>query len=123
MRSYTPILFLPQIVRAVVAEGRAGAYVLGSGSDFKVGYVGRSDTCIQHRLATHNYLYRFDYFIFRYAASIEEAYLFECEAFHALDQNGGTILNKYHPAAPHSSSMSCPYCDFAADIRQALLAA
>lgn len=63
MVHYTPVIFLPGVVRAIVDAGRPGTYVLGTGSDFEAGYVGRSDTCVRSRLASHNHLYRFDYFI------------------------------------------------------------
>ncbi len=110
---YTPVLFLPEVVRTVVEANRPGAYVLGSGPRFEVGYTGRSDVCIRRRLSAHNHLYRFDYFIFRYADDSEEAFQLEAEAWHALHQRGATILNKYHPALPAGSGLKCPYCDFA----------
>lgn len=122
MLTYTPILYLPQIVCALLDENRPGAYVLGSEQDFKIGYVGRSDTCVRRRLAFHNHLYKFDYFIYRYAKNAEEAYMFECEAYHALERRSG-MLNKYHPAAPRGTSLFCPYCSFAEDVKQFLLAA
>lgn len=123
MLTYTPILYLPQNVNALVDEGMAGTYVLGSGQDFKIGYVGRSDTCVRRRLVSHNHLYKFDYFIFRYAENPLEAYRFECEAYHALERVGSEVLNQIHPAAPRSSGVRCPYCSFARNVKRFVLAA
>jgi len=61
--------------------GRPGAYALGYSREgqFEIGYVDRSDTCLQSRLVTDNYLWRFDYFIFQQAKNEYEAYALECE--------------------------------------------
>jgi len=120
MLYYMPILFVPHIVRVMVDEGRPGAYVLGSGSDFKVGYARRSDSCRCNRLALHNRLYRFEYFIYRYAKTPDEDFLIECEAYHALKQSGVQIVNKYHPAMPAHSGLACPYCAFSNNLRRVL---
>jgi hypothetical protein len=114
---YTPYLLLPDVVREVVEPGIAGAYVLGSGLNFEVGYVGRSDWCVRRRLAGHNHLYQFDYFIVRRAVSAAEAFAFECEAWHALEHRHAHMLNRYHPAAPAGTGFDCPYCKFAMDVR------
>ncbi|MDH4582507.1 hypothetical protein E8F20_11580 [Pseudomonas sp. BN415] len=80
MLDYKPVLFLPGVIRAIVDEGKPDTYVLGSSLKFDMGYVGRSDTCARVRLSAHNHLYRFDYFIYKYARDGKETFLFECEA-------------------------------------------
>jgi hypothetical protein len=110
-----PRLLTPEVVRMVVEPGRPGAYALGhsQGGKFEVGYVGRSDACLQTRLVTHNYLWRFEYFIFRQAASEHEAYVLECEFWHSFKDQ---VQNLIHPASPSGSGLSCRYCGFAANI-------
>ena len=120
MDTFTHIVFLPERVKAVIEPGRPGAYALRVNDPMEIGYVGRSDTCLQTRLSTHNHLYKFDYVIFRYAESPAQAFLFECEAFHALEQTTPGMSNKYHPAAPDGTGLICPYCDFGAAMRRYL---
>lgn len=118
MSRYRPIVFLPDVVRDIVLPNRPGAYALGRGEPFRLEYVGRSDNCLQTRLAAHNHLYAFDYFIFRYAETPFEAFVRECELFHALEQSTPNMMNKYHPAAPAGSGARCPYCEFGLGIRR-----
>lgn len=107
-----PRKFTPVVIKDVVKPNEPGVYALGHDDNgFKIGYVGRSDQCLQSRLATHNHLYQFDYFIFKYASSIYEAYYYECQFWHAC--NDTEIANIIHPASPSNSALSCPYCNFA----------
>jgi hypothetical protein len=107
-----PYSFEPSVVKQVVIAGRPGAYALGHARNgaFGVGYVGRSDTCLRTRLVAHNYLWQFDYFLFRYAADPEAAFYLECEFWHAY---GTHLCNVIHPATPGGSSVQCQYCGFA----------
>jgi GIY-YIG catalytic domain len=112
-----PRIFTPESVRGIIKENKPGVYALGNDANgFVVGYVGRSDSCLQTRLSTHNHLYRFDYFIFKYALSINEAFKLECEYWHASKEK--QIANLIHPASPSNSGMKCPYCDFAAQMNK-----
>ncbi|WP_170130972.1 hypothetical protein [Deinococcus yavapaiensis] len=112
-----PHVLLPQVVRRVVEPGRSGVYVLGRDErGFKPGYVGRSDTDLQRRLATHNHRDEFEYFIFRYAGSPEEAFRLECELWHAHEETASGMLNRIHPDAPSGSGLECPYCAFGKDL-------
>jgi hypothetical protein len=107
----TPYLWLPKVVRSEVEAERPGSYVLGNDQDgFEVGYVGRSDTCLRSRLLTHNRLYEFEYFLFRYASTPLDAFYQECEFWHACHDHN--LTNAIHPAAPQGSRIGCPYCDF-----------
>ena len=109
----TPYRFMPGVVREVVEPGRPGSYLLGyDDGGFRAGYAGRSDACLRNRLATHNHLYDYDYFIFRYARDEMEAYRQECESWHLLEAEGGDVANRIHPAAPAGSGACCPYCEF-----------
>ncbi len=119
---YVPIVFLPKIVRALVMPSRPGVYILGTGPKFTPGYVGRSDTCVRTRLAGHNHLDEFEYFIFKYADTPAEAFQLECEYWHVLQQQGVQVVNKNHPAPPDFSGMQCPYCEFASQVQQYLAA-
>jgi hypothetical protein len=114
---FTPYRLMPDVVREVVEAGRVGSYVLGDDEDGFMGkYAGRSDSCLQSRLATHNHLFDYDYFIFRYARDVEEAFRQECETYHVLKMQRPVLGNVIHPAAPALSGLKCPYCGFSADI-------
>jgi hypothetical protein len=114
---FTPSLLLPRVVREVVAPGFAGAYVLGNDHDgFKVGYVGRSDTCLRSRLLAHSYLCAFEYFIFLFVDHVAAAFYAECELYHAYRQLNTVLANRLHPAAP-SADVGCRYCAFASSWR------
>jgi len=112
---FLPRRFTPEVVRLVVEPGRPGAYALGHSQEgqFEIGYVGRSDTCLQSRLVTHNHLWRFDYFIFLKAADEYEAYALECEFWHSFQDQ---VRNLIHPASPQGSGLGCQYCGFASSI-------
>ena len=119
-----PHLFSPGVVRRVVTPGRAGAYALGyDNGGFVVGYVGRSDHSVCDRLATHERLGEFDYFIVRYARGPVAAFALECEYWHACRQSGLALANVIHPAAPRGSGAACPYCHFATHVQGLLTAA
>jgi hypothetical protein len=111
---WVPRLFLPSVIRLVVAPGQPGAYALGNDRHgFVAGYVGRSDTCLRSRLANHNHLYAFEYFVFRYSDGPEEAFAAECELYHVYRQLGVPLRNQVHPALPATSAdRRCPYCGF-----------
>lgn len=111
----TPYRLTPSVVRAEVEPGRVGAYALGNDrGGFKVGYVGRSDACLQTRLAYHNHAQHFDYFVFRYATNDIEAFYLECEFWHYCHKL--RIRNSIHPASPQGSGLRCPFCSFATQI-------
>ena len=115
-------LFLPEIIRFSVDKGKPGVYALGEIVDgkFIVGYVGRSDSCVQTRLLSHNHLYEFSYFCFQYARNPAEAYLKETELWHTCVDFDIPIVNKIHPDSPANAKLSCPYCQSAKIINQSL---
>ena len=115
-------LLLPEVIRETVDKGKAGVYTLGEVVDgtFVVGYVGRSDTCLQTRLLSHNHLYEFSYFCFQYAQSPTEAYIKESELWHTCVDFGIPIINKIHPDSPAKAGLECPYCQSGRSIMQSL---
>lgn len=118
---YTPYVFIPSVVREVVEPDQCGVYILGIDEDGFAGmYVGRSDNCIQKRLLTHNYLYTFDYFIFRYAETQEDAFGLECQLWHVYEE-GLNLDNCIHPASPPHSGYICPYCHFSKHVTNILV--
>lgn len=105
-------LFLPEVVRLLVDKGKTGVYALGEvvEDEFLVGYVGRSDTCLQTRLLTHNYLYDFSYFYFQCVETPADAYALEAGMWHACMDYGIPIRNRIHPDSPANAHLKCPYC-------------
>jgi hypothetical protein len=99
--------FRPAFVRAVVAAGYPGVYLLlHKGRPI---YVGRSDTCVQTRLASHPYLGRADRFMWQPCRSPVHAFHLESFWYHALLEQGGAG-NLIHPARPAGTPASCPFC-------------
>ncbi len=113
--------FEPRSVRMVVPSDVVGVYQLAHyvNGKLNIGYVGRSDTSLQERLATHNLLYRFDYFWFHVERNVYEAFLAEARIWHEL-KDGQPLINKFHPAIPSGWSLRCPYCVALTQIRQFL---
>jgi hypothetical protein len=113
-----PVRLTHSAVRETVQSASPGAYVLGNGSGagartFEPGYVGRSDVCVQTRLASHVQAGVFDYFIVQYAVDRREAFFLECEYWHAGVHGAARLANQIHPASPAGTALACPYCDFA----------
>lgn len=110
---FIPYRFTPSVVRQVVEPNRTGSYILGFDKNGFVGeYVGRSDSCLYSRLSKHNHLLKFDYFIFKYASNIVEAFFQECELYHTFLTAKLNLQNMVHPASPAGSNLNCPYCQF-----------
>lgn len=113
--------FTPTFVRHVIGPGRVGAYTLGHiDSDFIPGYVGRSDRCLRERLAGHEQLGAFDYFIVRLGHDLAGAFQAECALWHTCIQKGHRLENRAHPARPRGIELVCPYCEFAEQAIRAL---
>jgi hypothetical protein len=106
--------FTPAFVRHVICPGCVGAYALGHiEGGFVPGYVGRSDRCLRERLARHEQLGAFDYFIVRLVQDVAGAFEAECALWHTCTQEGHQLENRAHPARPRGTQLVCPYCDFA----------
>ena len=118
MSNGIPILFKPKLIRNVVEKDRPGVYVLGNDENgFKPKYVGRSDYCIRNRLLTHNHLYDYDYFMFKYVDNQRDAFYLEAKWWHDCINNGVELDNMIHPDAPSGTFWTCPYCDFAKSVK------
>lgn len=116
------LLYLPEVVRQVVAPGKSGVYMLGDmiENEFQIRYVGRSDSCLQTRLLNHNHLYKFSYFYFLYTDSPKEAFRLEAKWWHACVDFDIPIINKIHPDSPGNAGLVCPYCQFAQSVKQSI---
>jgi hypothetical protein len=94
-------------VHAVVQPGSAGVFALGyngQGGVFYVNYIGRSDNDVRARLL--DFIGSDVAFKFQHAHSAAEAFMRECEVFHAFRPPG----NRVHPARPAFSDWACPRC-------------
>lgn len=113
--------FEPSVVRSVVPHGVVGVYQLAryENGQLIIGYVGRSDSDLQKRLAGHNLMYAFDYFWFHKVRNPHSAFLAEAGMWHAL-KDELALVNKAHPAVPGGKAVGCPYCRALAQIRRTL---
>jgi len=101
-------LFLPEVVRAIVPQGCVGVYLLLGRGCHPV-YVGRSDTCVRHRLANHEHLGNAAYFTWEPRLTPGDAFYMEAWWFHRL-ADYPTALNRRHPGPPAGSATPCPFC-------------
>ncbi|HEX8691415.1 MAG TPA: hypothetical protein VF746_03145 [Longimicrobium sp.] len=103
----------PAVIRALVGAGNPGVYLLLR--DGRPMYVGRSDTCVQTRLATHPYLGVADHFVWQPCRSPLHAFHMESYWYHSL-QDAGRAANLIHPARPAGTLEPCPFCHAAENI-------
>jgi hypothetical protein len=100
-------LATPAVVRTLVPAGWAGVYMLlRLGVPF---YVGRSDKCVQTRLAGHPLLPLATHVAWETCSSPLQAYRLESAWFHTLRLTA-ELTNQIHPARPAGVSNSCPFC-------------
>jgi hypothetical protein len=103
-----PILLNEQAIDAHV-KSAIGNYALGKFDRiFYVMYVGRSEN-INKRLKEH-IKDGYSCFMFSYASTIVNAYLKECENYHAYVDEGFKLDNQIHPAMPEGVVLKCPIC-------------
>ena len=94
-------------VNSVVRPGTPGVFALGYGQGrdvFYVNYIGRSDNDVRTRLL--DFIGSDSLFKFREIGSAKDAFLRECELFHAFSPPG----NRLHPSRPALSGWRCPHC-------------
>jgi len=97
----------PALVRALIPVQKPGVYMLlRMGVPF---YVGRSDSCIQTRLAGHPLLPIATHMAWGTCKSALHAYRLESAWFHML-RLSPELFNQIHPAQPAGHSDSCPFC-------------
>lgn len=118
----TPFRMTPDVIRNEVIKGVPGAYILGDMEDgeFKFKYVGRSDSCLQTRLLTHDYLYEYSYFVFAYTADAKKAFELESKWWHDCHNNNITLRNQIHPDSPSNQLLCCPYCQFSYSLKHSV---
>lgn len=96
------------IVRAVIPRGSVGVYLL-----LKNGipiYVGRSDSCVRERLATHVLASVATHFTWEPCSDVRRAFVLESFWYHRI-RDLPEVLNAMHPASPVASEASCPFCE------------
>lgn len=96
------------MVRALIPDRRAGAYLLYRGG--RPAYAGRSDHNLRRRLLAHALDRRGDHFEYQMHRGPHAAFDLECALFHAL---GGGLENRIHPASPAGSAATCFICQSA----------
>lgn len=92
-----------------IEKTSAGNYALGRKNDegiFLISYIGRSDSDIKKKL--HKWVGRSksDLFKFKYASSVREAFVMECDNFHDFVHNDKIK----HPERPKNTDWKCPRC-------------
>jgi hypothetical protein len=98
----------PEVVKSLVPLGVVGAYLLLAGGEPV--YVGRSDSCIRHRLTQHPHLGRATHFTWDPSGNAMAAFLTESAWYHRLNGRPA-FLNRIHPARPTDNRRRCPFCD------------
>jgi hypothetical protein len=98
----------PATVRAVIPKGALGVYLLlKNGTPL---YVGRSDSCVRERLATHAIDGVATHFAWEPCGDDHRAFVLESFWYHHMRDLPG-ILNVVHPARPVGSNGRCPFCE------------
>lgn len=101
--------FPPKVVRAMIPSGVIACYVLMAGD--RPIYVGRSDGCLQRRLATHDLLGTASHFIWQPCRNPLTAFHLESALYHSLrDSWSHDLLNAIHPDRPQGDTRICPFC-------------
>lgn len=100
-------LATPSVVRAMVAPGLPGVYMLLQ-LDVPF-YVGRSDSCVQTRLVSHPLLAAATHVAWEPCTDPLQAYRLESAWFHALRLTA-ELTNRIHPARPSGENTTCPFC-------------
>lgn len=96
-------------VEKFVPSGSIGNYQLLDG-EFRIRYVGRSDTDLQSRLLNHVDETPYRYFKCWTTDSSKSAYYEECKQYHRY-LGSGKLMNKNHPDSPDGMShLRCPVC-------------
>lgn len=104
-------------VDAEVRPGNMGSFALGrtEGTEFHVGYVGRSEDDLHAELSNHLDDARYTHFKFTYHDSPQEAYELQCRDYHRFQSDG--LENDGHPEPPEGTDLACPVdgCGYGAE--------
>lgn len=103
-----PVKLVPAEIDRVVEPLRLGVFSAGpfatDGRSIVVRLVGRDVEDLAARL--HGLVGRYDGFAYGYSASPGEAFLMECELYHAFIPRD----NAGHPIRPRGAGWKCPVC-------------
>ena len=105
-----------ETVTRSIARGTIGCYQLGDFTPdgrFRMRYIGRSTTCLQHRLLDHASMSEYGAFGFVKTESVKETHQLECLWFHTHRE---LLDNVRHPDAPRSLPYTCPFCPRHSDL-------
>ncbi len=103
-----PFALTDQVIDQEVGQRQPGAYVLEESSDlvnFRVAYVGRSDTNLKNQLHVHVGSYK--RFRYEYCSSAQAAFEKECILYHDFEPHDNPI----HPQRPTGTAWRCPRCN------------
>jgi hypothetical protein len=102
-----PFALSDGMIDAQVSHSGPGAYVLEDSPDlvnFRVVYVGRSDTNVNNQLHVHVGSYK--RFRYEYCTSAQAAFERECALYHDFEPRDNPI----HPQRPSGTDWKCPRC-------------
>jgi len=102
-----PFALTDQVIDQEVRPGQPGAYVLEESADlvnFRVVYVGRSDTDVNNQLHVHVGSYK--RFRYNYCVSAQAAFERESALYHDFEPRDNPI----HPQRPAGTKWTCPRC-------------
>jgi hypothetical protein len=102
-----PFALTDRVIDQEVDPNHPGAYVLEDSSDlvnFRVVYVGRSDTNVNNQLHVHVGSYK--RFRYEFCSSDQAAFEKECALYHDFEPRDNPI----HPQRPAGTSWKCPRC-------------
>jgi hypothetical protein len=104
-----PFTLSDQVIDEEVTHSGAGVYLLEQSADlvnFRVVYVGRSDTNVNQ---LHVHVGSYKRFRYEYCSSVEAAYEKECTFYHDFEPHD----NPVHPQRPSGTDWKCPRCRLA----------
>ena len=103
-----PFALTDEVIDEEVTLRQPGAYVLEGSTDlvnFRVHYVGRSDTDVNNQLHVHVGSYK--RFRYQYCSSGQAAFEKECTLYHDFEPT----FNPIHPQRPRGTGWKCPRCN------------
>jgi hypothetical protein len=102
-----PFALSDRVIDREVGQNSPGAYVLEESADlvnFRVVYVGRSDTNVNNQLHVHVGSYK--RFLYQYCSFAQAAFEKECALYHDFKPPDNPI----HPQRPSATRWKCPRC-------------
>jgi hypothetical protein len=103
-----PFALTDRTIDQEVVQNQPGVYVLEESADlvnFRVVYVGRSDTNLNNQLHVHVGSYK--RFRYQHCGSAQAAFEKECALYHDFEPRENPI----HPQRPSGTQWKCPRCN------------